>query len=584
MIVKMDKYSFVVVASGRDGFLERLQELGMVDVTVSSWEPTEDERTLVGLIERHRAAAEFLRAMEKKTVEGKTEAADVKDAPDALRNDVAAKPFASGAEAFTEYERARQGIAAAEGEIARYGKLLDEAAPLGEFDPAWIRELEGHGVAIASLLEAAGLDPEQEIRLPDESPAAMRGHVAELNREIKGHERTLARAAATVEGIEAEGGRLSDKLQFSRTKRSGSEEAEGSLVVMEAWARRRDAAAVERMLEQNPGVFHIKERPTPDDETPVELHNSRVARPFEFIGNLYGMPRYGTMDLTRWFAPFYTFFFAFCLGDAGYGAVIFGLGLYLALKGSGAMKSIGTLCMWLGGTSMAFGFLCGSLFGIVLPSMPLFANYKDIFLDADNLFNLAIITGVVQILFGMVLKAVTLARSYGFRYALSTIGWIMTLAMTLPTLLGMFGMTVPAFPKQVMYGCLGMGGFLMLFMNNPGKNPLVNFGGGLWNLYNDVTGFLSDFLSYIRLFAIGMSGGILAQVFNSLAMDMSGDIPGVKQLVATVILLIGHGLTLFMSTLSSVVHPLRLTFVEFYKNAGFESSARVFAPLKRTEQ
>lgn len=121
---------------------------------------------------------------------------------------------------------------------------------------------------------------------------------------------------------------------------------------------------------------------------------------------------------------------------------------------------------------------------------------------------------------------------------------------------------------------------MMLFLNNPGKNIFVNFGGGLWNTYNDITGLLSDALSYIRLFAIGLSGGVLAAVFNDLAFGLSPDIPVVGQLVTLIILLIGHGLNLFMSTLSSMVHPLRLTFVEFYKNAGFEASSRTFNPLK----
>lgn len=108
----------------------------------------------------------------------------------------------------------------------------------------------------------------------------------------------------------------------------------------------------------------------------------------------------------------------------------------------------------------------------------------------------------------------------------------------------------------------------------------MNFGLGIWNTYNNVSGLVGDLLSYIRLFAIGLSGGILAMVFNQLAVGMSPDIPVVKQLVMLLILLLGHGINLFMCVLSSVVHPLRLTFVEFYKNAGFEAATRVFTPLK----
>ena len=130
---------------------------------------------------------------------------------------------------------------------------------------------------------------------------------------------------------------------------------------------------------------------------------------------------------------------------------------------------------------------------------------------------------------------------------------------------------------------LGVGGVLMLLLNNPKRNPLINLGAGLWDLYNNLTGLLSDVLSYIRLFAIGLSGGVLALVFNTLA---SGFVPEganivVRLLIMIPILLIGHGINLFMSTISSFVHPLRLTFVEFFKNAGFEMAPRNFDPIRK---
>ena len=101
--------------------------------------------------------------------------------------------------------------------------------------------------------------------------------------------------------------------------------------------------------------------------------------------------------------------------------------------------------------------------------------------------------------------------------------------------------------------------------------------------YNNLTGLLSDVLSYIRLFAIGLSGGVLALVFDTLA---SGFVPEganivVRLLIMIPILLIGHGINLFMSTISSFVHPLRLTFVEFFKNAGFEMAPRNFDPIRK---
>ncbi len=562
MIVRMTKYTLVVLAAEKEGFLERLQELGLVDVTSTGWEPSDDERAMMALAERHREAVEHLRALEAPTAEK-------------------AKPFSTGTEAFEKYEAARREIASVEAEIARYRKLLDEAAPLGEFDPAVIRDLERHGVSVEFLLAEAGFDTSQTIAIPAESPAEMRSRIASLEDERRGWDKVVARAAATVDAIETEGEKIKDQLHLSRSKRSGTEAAEGSLVVMEAWAREKQAADVDALLETHPAVYFIRERPTPDDETPVELHNSRLVRPFEFIAEMYAMPRYGTMDLTRWFAPFYMLFFAFCLADAGYGLLLFLGGLFVTLKMKGSMQAIGKLSMWCGGASVVFGFLAGSLFGVNMKEWGVLAG-APFFPDDDMfLFGAAIGLGVLQILFGMVLKVITTARAFGLKYALSTIGWIVTLvaggALLAQNMMGM----LTAVPTVALYSAIGVGVFMMLFLNNPGKNPLVNLGGGLWNMYNDVTGFLSDALSYIRLFAIGLSGGALATVFNDLAFGMSPDIPVAGQLVTLIILLIGHGLNLFMSTLSSMVHPLRLTFVEFYKNAGFEASGRIFEPLKK---
>ena len=151
-----------------------------------------------------------------------------------------------------------------------------------------------------------------------------------------------------------------------------------------------------------------------------------------------------------------------------------------------------------------------------------------------------------------------------------------------------FTTSSPAF-----YAAMGVGAVLMLLLNDIHRNPVVNFLSGLWDTYNNITGLLSDVLSYIRLFAIGLSGGVLAVVFNSLALGLTGLSEGIGEfgvgtifqiLGASVILLLGHGINLFMSAISSFVHPMRLTFVEFYKNAGFEIGNRTFEPVKKIEK
>jgi len=130
------------------------------------------------------------------------------------------------------------------------------------------------------------------------------------------------------------------------------------------------------------------------------------------------------------------------------------------------------------------------------------------------------------------------------------------------------------------YVVLSIAGILIFLLNNIKRNVFVNIGSGLWDTYNMVTGLLGDLLSYIRLFALGVSSSVLGLVFNDIAFSLSGDTPVVSQLILVLILVLGHGINIFMSGLGSLVHPMRLTFVEFYKNAGFSGGGKKYSPFK----
>ena len=127
---------------------------------------------------------------------------------------------------------------------------------------------------------------------------------------------------------------------------------------------------------------------------------------------------------------------------------------------------------------------------------------------------------------------------------------------------------------------LGIAGVLIFLFNSPGKNIFLNIGLGLWDSYNMATGLLGDILSYVRLFALGLSGGILASVFNSLAAGMSPDNAIAGPIVMVLIFLIGHSINMFMNILGAMVHPMRLTFVEFFKNSGYEGGGKEYKPFK----
>ena len=101
---------------------------------------------------------------------------------------------------------------------------------------------------------------------------------------------------------------------------------------MEGWAERETSDRVDALLDEYPNVLYIKSDPTPEDETPVKLKNNRFARIFEMVGDMYARPKYGTIDLTPFFAPFYMLFFGICLNDAGYGLILLAMGIGDALE------------------------------------------------------------------------------------------------------------------------------------------------------------------------------------------------------------------------------------------------------------
>lgn len=609
MIARMSKYDFVLYAAQSADFIERLRGLGLVDVTTTGWEPSEEERQVLLDVEGYGKAVDFLKTWQAEHP--------------ALKGE----PFASGEEAYAAYTAVQQRAAALRAELGRLEKLADELRPWGPFPMDQLQALAANGVVLrffsapasdyealtADWHEEAVLTPiqerngyiyfvttggkelsidAQEMKFPTMDIGEAERRIESCEGELSALDAEFARAAASADAIVARQGELTERLQEMQVTSTAVSAADGSLLILEGWAETETSAKVDALLEEYPNVIYIKSDPTPEDDTPVKLKNGWFARIFEMVGDMYARPKYGTIDLTPFFAPFYMLFFGICLNDAGYGLVLLAMGLYLLWKyrEPGMMNRAAWFATLCASATILFGGFCGSFFGMSLadyfPSIPFF-DFQGKF------FSIALAIGMVQILFGMAINVWGITRAFGFPYAFGALGWLIVLlggsiAGGLPMLnpgweIQGFTTSSPAF-----YAVEGLGLAMMLLLNTPGKflNPLVNIGSGLWNLYNNITGLLSDVLSYIRLFAIGLSGGVLALVFNSLADGFVPEGAGLvtRILVMLPILLIGHGINLFMSTISSFVHPMRLTFVEFYKNAGFEMASRSFEPLRKMNQ
>ncbi|MBR5780468.1 MAG: ATPase [Bacteroidales bacterium] len=376
---------------------------------------------------------------------------------------------------------------------------------------------------------------------------------------------------------------VQDDTDFYKVSEAACKLADDKIMMLEGWVPAEIEKDTIDWLQDKEIYFEAKEPEKNVDNPPIKLKNRRFARLFEMIGNMYSIPTYWELDMTPFFAPFFVLFFGFCMGDLGYGALICLVTLALILsKKLKDMNNILWLGFFLGLGTVIMGTISGTFFGVPLleVDIPIVNKLKGIMFQSDGIYSafyVSLIIGVFQILFGMCLKIINMTKLYGFGAAVSTIGWVVLLLGGIITFL-IDGIGIP------FYACMGVGAVLIYLLNGPINSfaaPFKNIGSGLWDTYNMATGLLGDVLSYIRLFALGLSGSILGLVFNDLAMNMKPDIPVVGTIVMLLILIFGHAMNIALSALSAFVHPMRLTFVEFYKNSGFVGGAKEYKPFKK---
>ena len=430
-----------------------------------------------------------------------------------------------------------------------------------------------------------------EVRLPamslyevDEKLGELTAQTAELRQQL------LAIAQQKTNVLEQYQNAVRDQLASEAAALHTAKQVEGKVMVLEGWVPNTQSVTLDAYLNQH-GILYFSQVCKPGENPPVLLKNNRFNRLFEMIGNLYSLPNYSEIDLTPFLAPFYLLFFGFCFSDAGYG-LLFLAGATIAKMKSKNPQPVLTLVQLLGASTILFGILGGTFFGINLyeTGLPIYSSLavmmkKSDVTVQDIMFKASLALGLVQMLFGMFIKAVKIHKQLGFIHAVSTLSWaLLVITSAVNYYLSSIGLVAMWNPVYIGLGTLYLIG--IFFMNMPGKNLLLNFGAGLWDAYNTVVGGVGDLLSYVRLFALGLASGILGLVFNNLGTmlvtpDSSLPMQIVGYVAMVLILVVGHGINIFMSGLGSMVHPLRLTFVEFYKNAGFEGGGKAYNPFRK---
>jgi len=606
MIVPMKKYSFLVYHKEYHQFLEDIQGLGVLHVIEKADGElvNEELKEKYQLIYRLTAAIKYLekRKAENSKSEQKTgEALTILEEFENIRFDteVYNQQLIALEKEKTQVEPWGSFSAEKINQLRENGYQVSFfICSAKNFDDAWIDKYNAFKInqvgASAYFITVTSPDTKidvdaEETKIPERPLDAVKAEIARVKELIEKSNKILNNFSEKyIPTLKLKRDEIQESFEFDKVVLNTEKKAEEKLMVLEGWIPEEKENNLVDYL-QATSVYFESDEPGKEERPPIMLRNNKFARLFEPLGDLYSLPRYNEIDLTPFFAPFYLLFFGFCLGDTGYGILLMMAG-FLKPKSAPDMKKIITLVQWLGVSTILFGIIGGTFFGINLYEQK-FAIYGDLhekFASRGNtindyLFYLSLVIGAIQIIFGMFIKAFNEARQGGkITYAFGTIGWlILIIGMGTAYALKNAEILSAGSYKYALYGILGIAGVFILLLNNPERNVFVNFGGGLWDTYNMVTGRLGDLLSYIRLFALGISSAILGYVFNSLAISMSGDLPVVSAVIMVIILAIGHAINIFMSGLGAFVHPMRLTFVEFYSNAGFTGGGQKYIPFSK---
>lgn len=348
---------------------------------------------------------------------------------------------------------------------------------------------------------------------------------------------------------------------------------------LEGWIpvkeRERFLETIEKVTKD---VYMSFDDPGPEEDFPVVLENSKLVEPFEMVTDLFSSPNPREIDPNGIMAPFYALFFGMMMGDAGYG-VIMGLITFLFLKilkpKGDTKKLVGVIFI-----SSFFTFMWGVIFG------GWFGNAGEIFgipplwfSPSEEPIKMLIVClglGVVHIFAGMAVKAYANIKEGNIWAAIFDQGfWYVFYIGLILWLGGGMANLGPKISDIGKYMTIGGAVGLILTQGRDKKNIFSKLFTGIFSLY-DVTGFLSDVLSYSRLFALALTTGIIGTIINQLGGMLGTSWYG--WIIAAVVLIVGHLFNIAINLLGAFVHTSRLQYIEFYGKF-YEGGGKLFDPL-----
>lgn len=628
MIVPMKKLTLAALLEHREAILQALQSICAVQL-ISIGEGEQSSAAAEGRVQRLQSAEELLKPYAGKAGFGPK--------PEATRQELE-EDIQPALEICAELEGLQRRIAQNGSDTEKRRLQLGSLLPWADMtDPletvrstASLKVMTGtvpvDGVnalmETGALVQLYGGDKERAalVICPNEEYAGIAPSIRATGFQEKGFgdirgtaSENIQRLRTEIEALEAERAQLEARLAAFAPKREEIRRAlDGAAIdrdreqskealahtntafLLTGWVREDMTEKVRREIEKITDVYYLVfEDPSEGDAVPTVLKNSRLITPYEAVTNLYSLPAYGTIDGTPLMAPFYFIFFGMMLSDTVYGAVL-ALGAWAFLKyikPTGMMENLAKVLLMGGISTIFMGLLFGTCAGVSWPVIfrgtALENTFPIIDSSADPIAMLALCAamGIIQMFYAVFIAAYSCIKHRDWAGAIvDNLSWVFIIT-------GLLLMAAPSLGLPAALGtagkwmAIGFAAVVLLFAGRSKKNVAGRLMSGAGKLY-DVTSWLGDVLSYARIFALGLSTGVIGLVLNTLCWDMlfasfKGNpvLMVVGFIIVTVLSVALHAFMMAISTLGCFVHSARLQYVEFFGKF-YEAGGKAFKPLR----
>ena len=628
MIVPMKKLTLAALLEHREAILQALQSICAVQL-ISIGEGEQSSAAAEGRVQRLQSAEELLKPYAGKAGFGPK--------PEATRQELE-EDIQPALEICAELEGLQRRIAQNGSDTEKRRLQLGSLLPWADMtDPletvrstASLKVMTGtvpvDGVKAlmetGALVQLFGGDKERAalVICPNEEYAGIAPSIRATGFQEKGFgdirgtaSENIQRLRTEIEALEAERAQLEARLAAFAPKREEIRRAlDGAAIdrdreqskealahtktafLLTGWVREDMTEKVRREIEKITDVYYLVfEDPSEGDAVPTVLKNSRLITPYEAVTNLYSLPAYGTIDGTPLMAPFYFIFFGMMLSDTVYGAVL-ALGAWAFLKyikPRGMMENLAKVLLMGGISTIFMGLLFGTCAGVSWPVIfrgtALENTFPIIDSSADPIAMLALCAamGIIQMFYAVFIAAYSCIKHRDWAGAIvDNLSWVFIIT-------GLLLMAAPSLGLPAALGtagkwmAIGFAAVVLLFAGRSKKNVAGRLMSGAGKLY-DVTSWLGDVLSYARIFALGLSTGVIGLVLNTLCWDMlfasfKGNpvLMVVGFIIVTVLSVALHAFMMAISTLGCFVHSARLQYVEFFGKF-YEAGGKAFKPLR----